>query len=499
MKRDFQSPRASAAALRRGMTVLLVVAFMGILSLILAAITGYVFQQARYGRAIFAREQALQIAEAGLEYYKWFLHPERNSSAMTTGVGIESPYTYIVHDPEGAAIGEADIVATPSMQCGRVQYIDIASMGSSYANPTFDRTISARYMKPSVAGYSNILNSNVWAGADRQITGPYHSNLGIRMDGTNNSTVTSAASSWSCTSSYGCSPTQTKPGIFGSGPNASLWSYPAASVDFAGMASDFPTLQSYAQGSGIYLSGTALYVGGAQQGGAHAAVGGSDQLGYRLVFNSGGTVTIYRVNATSWTWNKHTDNPNGPWYQDYFTVTSQSLLGTYAIPSGCSFIFSRAKTWVEGTISGKVTLVVADTGSYAPDTILNGNIAYQTSDGTTGFTLVSEKSIRFARVIPDVMSIKGIFVAQTGYFGRDLFDCEEAPYDKRTSLTLTGTIVSNLRVGTQWSYAFSWCPNENISGFLSRVEMYDRIQAFNPPPFTPAVSVDHRLHLWREE
>src|SRR3989338_2091155 len=102
----------------RGVTVILVLAFMGIFALILGTITSYVSTQGKYGRALFAREQALHIAEAGLEYYKWWLGRNQNGANLTAPVTVD----YTVNDPEGGtALGSATITATPALQCGAVQ------------------------------------------------------------------------------------------------------------------------------------------------------------------------------------------------------------------------------------------------------------------------------------------------------------------------------------------------------------------------------------------
>jgi hypothetical protein len=475
-----------------GSIVMLVMVFMAVFAFLTGSIAGYVLQQGKYGRALFGREQAVYVAEAGIEYYRWFL--AHNPNILISGAGLVSPYTYQVNDPEGGNLGSAVVTATPNLQCGAVQWIDLASTGTSNVGPMFPRTLLARYMRPSVAEYSYLLNSNVWAGDDRQISGPYHSNGGIRMDGTNNSDVTSAVSTWTCDSSYGCSPSQNKPGIFGVGTGSSLWKYPIATVNFAGIASDFPALKTKAETYGLMLNPTSVKLAGVQQGGTFSSVGGSDQRGFHLIFNSNGTVSVYRVTATKYAWGVHIDNLN-EWQKDYHTIKSQTLVGTYAVPSGCSLIYSQAKTWIDGTVASKVMVIAADEGSFSPDIILNGNINYTAIDGSVGFTAVAEHSVLIPLVVPDVMSVRGVFVAQGGYFGRNLYDCGDSPYDIRTSLTINGSIVSNLRTGTKWGYGYC----SGVSGFLTRTDNYDRLLAFSPPPFTPAASVDYKLQLWREK
>src|SRR3989344_9411067 len=161
---------------QRGVTTMLVVAFMGIFLLILGTITSYTFEQAKYGRALYGREQALAIAEAGLEYYRWFL--AHNPNDLTNGTGLPGPYTYTVDDPEGGTLGVASLTVAGNSSCNVIQSIDITSRGTSDTNSAFSRTLFGRYMRRSVAAYSYLLNSNVHAGSDRVITGPYHSNGG---------------------------------------------------------------------------------------------------------------------------------------------------------------------------------------------------------------------------------------------------------------------------------------------------------------------------------
>ncbi|MDO8561214.1 MAG: hypothetical protein Q7S05_00100 [bacterium] len=486
----------------RGVTVMLVLAFMGIFTILMGTITSYVFQQGKYGRALFAREQAIHVAEAGLEYYRWFL--AHNPSILSAGVGLVSPYTYTVNDPEGGVIGDSVVTATANLQCGAVQWIDLTSVGTSNSAPGFPRTLEARYQKPSVAENSYILNSNVWQVSD--VVGPYHSNGGIHMDGANNSNVTSKVSTWTCDSTYGCSPSQSKPGIWGNGTGSSLWSFPATDISFAGMAVNFPTLKIYAQTSGIYLTPTAAYVAGVKQGSSYSSVGADDQHGYHIIFRSDGKVDIYRVTQTSGVSSKHIDDQSH-WATDYHTIVSQTLLSgsPFTPPSGCSIIYAQAKTWIEGTVNGKITVIAADTtGTINPDIILQNNINYATTDGTTGLTAIAQHSVLYPLIIPDQMSVRGIFVAQSGYYGRNFYYCVYAPNDKRTSLTVNGTIVSNQRPVTMWGYSSAsyGCPggiSSDWNGFNLRTTIYDRLLAFSPPPFTPASSADYKLTLWREK
>ena len=474
------------ASSSRGVTVLMVIAFMGIFLIIMGTITSYTFQEARYGRALYAREQALAIAEGGLEYYRWFL--AHNPGNLTNGTGLPGPYTYTVNDPEGGPLGVASLAIGGNSSCNVIQSIDITSTGRSDLNPGFPRTLAARYMRTSVAAYSYLLNSNVWAGADRIITGPYFSNGGVRMDGSNNSDVSSAQSTWNCTSSYGCNPTQSSaPGVVGAGSGSALWRYPVASVDFAGIAVSLAKLKTYAQNNGgLYFA---------------AASGSVNNRGYHLIFKSNGSVDVYRVTGTTGV----IGSANGSTFvTEYNIIATKTLVGNYTIPASCSLIFVDDRVWIEGVVKGKVTVVAAtpdDTGTTS-DVILPNNITYAAQDGTSGLTAISERNVLIPLNSPDTMEIHGIFSAQSGYYGRNYYTTSgsndvPSQYDAyvlQTQLTTAGTIVSNGRTGTKWNCGGSYC-----SGYANRTDSYDQLQATNPPPFTPSASTDYSFVLWREQ
>jgi len=492
-----------------GVTIMMVIAFMGIFLLIMGTVTSYAFQQAKYGRALYGREQAISVAEAGLEYYRWFL--AHNPDNLTNGTGQPGPYTYTVNDPEGGVVGQAALTVAGNSACGVIQSIDITSRGTSDLNPGFPRTLAARYMRKSVAAYSYLLNSNVWAGSDRVITGPYFSNGGIRMDGSNNSDVLSPVSSWICTSSYNCVPTQNNaPGVVGSGSGSALWQWGAnvSSVNFAGIGANLGNLKTSAQtAGGLYFA---------------PASGAANQRGYHLIFNSDGTVTVRRVSATIGVPSYSSDTNDlsrsyGWTTREYSIIKTETLVGTYTVPSSCSLIFVEDRAWIEGVVKGKVTLVVATpldgVAAVVPTSVyITNNITYASNDGTAGLTVIAEDSINISLLSPATMELHGIFVAQGGLYGRNLYTADHSictnglqycvdsvsasysPYTKRTLLTTEGTVVSKLRTGTSWNCSGTYC-----SGYQTRVDAYDQLQATNPPPFTPSASADYSFVLWREQ
>jgi hypothetical protein len=465
-----------------GYLLILVLVFGSIFFMLTAAFTGYVVTQSQVVNQRIEIQRAGDVAEAGLNYYKWFLAHYPNDT--TNGTGVPGPYIAVYSDPEGAPIGEYSLAIASSTYCGDVSSIDVSSTGFTYAEPGITRTITARYSRPTVAEYSFIINANVWAGPSRVIIGPYHSNGGIRMDGVNNSTVTSGQSTWNCTSTFGCSPSGNRDGVFTTtaNPNTSLFSFPSAPINFTGLSVDLSTMQDKATNAGgIYI-------------------GPSGNYGYQITFNVGNSVTVRRVTGTTQYWGYSIEDGD---QQERHHITSTTLVGTYTIPTACPLIFVQDKVWLDGVVNKKVTLAAANVASATinPSIILNGNITYSSAT-SSGLLAIAEDDVLVGVSVPNNMTAYGIFIAQNGRFGRNhyresgTYGLPSAldPYVFRNSLTMNGTIVSNGRVGTQWVSG-----GVPTSGFLINNNTYDRNLVASPPPLVPKTSDVYEITDWREE
>ncbi len=468
--------------LSQGSIVLLVLIFGGIFFTVLTALSGFVLAENRAQDVTQKRAEAFSIAEAGLDYYRWFLsHFPGN---ITNGTGQSGPYVITYTDPEGGTAGTYTLSITGNISCNVVQSIDVTSKGIPSDAPDISTTLFARFAAPSVAAYSYIVGSSVWAGADRVINGPYHSNGGVRMDGTSNAPVTSSLSTWNCTSSFGCSPTQSSaPGVVGSGGNQNLWAYPTPQVNFDSFATNFSSLKTTANASGIYLP-------------RYSATSGSNMhRGYHLIFNSNGTVTVKRVSSVTTLSVTPINSSNSS--SDYTLISAESLYQTLTLPAGCGLIFVEDNTWIEGTIPSKVTVVAAGVidSNFDPDIVLKGNITYAATDGSDGLTVIGAHDILIAPDAPMNMTLNGIFVAQSGAFGRNRYSCPGS-YEPRGTLTILGTTVSKLRTGTKW---LGGCGGGADAGYQTRIDAFDRQNLVNSPAFTPVLSTQWQFVDWQQK
>lgn len=461
--------------------MLLVLVFGGIFFTLLMSLSGFVLAQNHAQDITRQHSEAFSVAEAGLDYYRWFLsHFPGN---MTNGTGTSGPYVSTYLDPESGTAGTYSLSIVGTSACGSVQSIAVTSTGVSDDAPDVSSVLVARYAAPSVAAYSYIIGSSVWAGSDRVINGPYHSNGGVRMDGTANAPVSSSLGTWNCTSSFGCSPTQSSaPGVVGSGTNQNLWTYPTPQIDFAGIAANFASLKTAASASGLYLSRYS------------SSSGSNSHRGYHLIFNSDSTITVRKVSSVTTLSVTPVNSTSGS--SDYTLINSESFYQTLTLVPQCGLIFVEDNVWVEGVIPSKVTLVAAGVVdiNFKPNIVLRNSITYATTNGTEGLTVIGAHDILIAPNSPTDMTLNGVFVAQSGAFGRNLYSCPSS-YEPKGTLTILGTTVSNLRTGTKW---VNGCGSGSDGGYQTRIDAYDRQNATNPPPFTPITSTQWRFVDWQQ-
>lgn len=447
-----------------GYLLVLILVFGAILSTMIFALLGYIVTQHKLQQLRTNEEYALVIAEAGLDYYKWFL--AHNPDDVTNGGHPGPPFVHEYRSASGTVLGEYSLEVSGNEICGTLMSIDIESTGIPAADPAVQRTLYARYARPTVAEYSYIIDDNVWAGADRTIIGPYHSNKSIRMDGTNNSIVSSGQTTYECDDDVlncsdlpGVDEGDDLDSVFGEGPNSSLWQTGVPPIDFVGITLDLGAMRNSAISDGRFIPRSA-------------------SRGYRITFNGDNTFTTREIYSTT---------------NDHIITSEQNPGTTYTIPTDCPLIFVEDKVWLEGILNGKVSIAAATTTlTFDPDIIIQDDITY-TAGSEAGLLALAENDVLIGIDVPDVMEVNGIFIAQEGKFGRDYYDSSYGTNQYKDQLTINGTIVSNERVGTKWTCSGVYC-----SGFNTRINSFDRRLVEDPPPLTPDVSDTYRFIEWRE-
>ncbi|MCK5459586.1 hypothetical protein KAI52_00550 [Candidatus Parcubacteria bacterium] len=436
-----------------------------------------------------AEIQAMHIAEAGVNYYRWHLAHEQEDFFDGTGVDPDAilpngPYEHPYISPSGELTGNFSLEITPPPEGSTIATIKSTGWTDDY--PNLKRTVEVRYGIPSLAHYSFLTNTDVWFGDSETVSGELHSNGGIRMDGSNDSLVSSARSIYICSSDHECdigncsSPCSwiggqcECPGIWGSGINSPLWSFPVPTVDFNVITMDIAQIKADAQSDGIYLASS-----------------GGGKNGYHIIFQADGTIDVYIVNDLDPAIKQYNDD-----WTDYVDtiqekITDEIYDNNYSIPVN-GLIYIEDDIWVEGTVNGRATLVAAalpDNPNKRKTIHINGNINYLARDGSHILGLVGQKHIKVPRHAPTDLTIDAILLAQNGRVFRNLYDSILI----KNSITVYGGIITNQIWTWTWVDATG-----TIDGYNATHSIYDSQTTFAPPPSFPTTG-EYTFISWEEK
>jgi len=451
----------------RGTILIYEVVIISIFALVMLPVLGNAAGQLQLILSSENREQALQIAEAGANYYQW--HLAHFPSDYQDGTGGAGPYVHNYVDSDtGQVLGVFSLQITPPSVGSTV--VTVVSTGYTLENPNQKRTVTVRLGVPSLAQYAFLTNSSVWIGDSESVSGKLQANNGIRFDGTGNAPITSAKPSYTCPSWQGSPCPAVKPGIWGAAPAStqSFWDFPVPVVDFSSFTSDLSTMKSNAQTDGIYLPP-------------------SNAQGYSLVFNSNSTVSVYKVtslrsHATGWdvNWVAHNEN------LDY---NNRALQFTQALPAN-GIIYIEDDTWVEGTVSGRVMVAAAKlpyNSNTAPNILIPNNILYTAKDGSVSLGLLAQKDVLATYYTPNTLEIDAAIIAQNGSIQRYYF-----PGNIKNSITTYGSLM------TFGVWTWSWVNGSGtiVSGYANTNTIYDPNLLYNPPPHFPLTAEGYQQLSW---
>ncbi len=423
--------------------------------------------------------QAIHIAEAGVNYYRW--HLAHNEGDFFDGTGSDpdgtppnGPYEHNYISPDGTLEGVFSLEITEPETGSTIT--TIKSTGWTNDFPNIKRSVEVRYGIPSFATFSVVVNSNVRFGIGTEIYGPLHSNGGIRFDGIAHNLVSSSVSCYDDPDTGYSDPCE-RPGVWTSeaDPNAvflSGTSYPVPAVDFTGITADLAQMKADAQSDGFYLP--------------------FDSRGYRIHFNVNGTFDVYEVDKLM---------PNGwiyegseGWKNTSYDIDEETLLSAGNVIPNNGLIFVEADAWVDGIVNGRVTVASGrfpeNPSNYTNITIVN-DIVYESSDGSDVLGLIAQRNVQIGYYCEDNLEIEAAILAQNGRFHRPFYYYYEPTrsYNLRDTITITGSLAMSERYGLHWC-----CPD---SGFWTRNINYNSSLVFSPPPSFPTTG-EYAFISWEE-
>ncbi|MEK7594307.1 MAG: hypothetical protein AAB436_01550 [Patescibacteria group bacterium] len=477
-------------------------------------------------------QQAFNVAEAGLNYYLWHLNHNNldykdgkttpTTPDATLGYG---PYTHDYIDSEGVKEGSYTLWIKPGAVGSTA--VTVRSIGVT-ADGGVKRTVEAQIGSPSFASYGVVSDNYLWFGNTETADGPVHSNKGVRMDGPNTSTVSSANATYVPPGTYGGNGSTSHPGVW---CNTSItapvncntrsksdWIYPVTSVDFNQVSTSLCTIKKAAfaanAATASLVSPSNIATACSQQAPATRTSSYLPQLsatytltkGYLIQLNTNGTYDLSYVNAENDSITPYTS-----------ALTLQSIANGITIPSS-GVIFAEDNVWVRSnpTYHGRVTIaagkLVNPSSTRYANIVVADDVVYTTKNGNDSIGMIAQGSIIIAPYAPPAtgafnFEVDAAMIAQSGKVWYP------ASY-RRNGANTRGWVNSNQTftfygsVAARQDWTWTWLTGSSgdseydpINGWISGIEhnstQYDYNLEYTPPPSYPLTS-GYNFLSWRE-
>ncbi len=475
-------------------------------------------------------QKAFNIAEAGVNYYLW--HLSHSSSDFKDGQSIPStpdpqlgygPYIHNYVNDNLDTEGTFTLWINP--QGSGSSIAKIRSIGQVKGTNSI-RTVDAQLGAPSFASYAVASDSALWFGSTESATGPVHSNVGVRMDGSSSTDVTSANSTYVPPFSVG--------GDGGSHPGVWCdtsvlvpvncntrskvdWRYPLPLVDFnqvsgslclmkkTALLADSSTSAIAGQASACTqtpINRTAAYLPQRSNSGSY-----SISKGYLIQLNPNGTYDLFNVNGEVDTVSPYTS-----------ALTLQSVATGIALPTG-NVIFAEDNVWVRSnpTFKGRVTIAAGRLAqsNVNAEMVIADNLLYSNKNGSDAIGLVAEGNVTIAPYAPPAsgsfnFEVDGAVIAQTGNvvypdtYRTNSNRCTHGWINNNQTYTYYGSVSVRQTWTWTWLNGGGQCgdaANDPVNGYISGIEhnttQYDYNLQYNPPPSFPLTST-YNVLSWRE-
>ena len=470
----------------RGSLLVVVMVATGLFSVISFGAISLALLQQKLNIKRVVSNQALHVAEAGVNYYRWVLYHDNDEycnkeSCIPSPHGPYGPYNY--KDITGTITGQYELYITPPPINGST-VVNIKSIGWMLDQPQIKRVIEVKCGIPSWSTYSTLCNSDIRFGEGTEVWGPMHSNGGIRFDGLAHNIITSSLLNYDDPDHSGANEfsvhthhNSTDPLPDGNNPPLNIpdrldvfaagRSFPVPTISFNLLNGHIGEMFSLASTSGIVLNPS-----GAQ--------------GYHIILSpnpgeANDQIDVYRVNNI-------TAECSG---RGTYGISSESFLYSLTTPSN-GIVYVKDHLWVEGQINeDRITFLAFEdpiTGSVS-NIILNNNLTYTNYDGRDSVGLIAQNDISVGLYSDDNLQVDAAIIAKEGRIGRNYYGSSCSPtYYKRNSITITGSLA------TRGRYGFAYTDG---TGYQTRNLIYDNNLTFIPPPHFPSTG-EYTFISWKE-
>ena len=404
-------------------------------------------------KSVVDRVKALNLAEAGINYYMWHLSHNNTDYQDDTAQPANPPFGPYLHqytDSSSNTIGTFTLTIDPPTQGGNA--VTVTSIGQPQ-NSSAIKTLQAQIGIPSFSGYVFVSATEAWFGETEETTGKVLSNIGVHYDGVANGPVMAANATYTPSPEFG-GDGEVHPGVWGTGGPQSYFQYPVPPVNFQQITADLKIIEDAAIAQGLRL-------------------GASGQLGYSVNLNAA-NMTISKVTR---------ERANG--------ITTSSP-HSYDYPQN-GVLFIADNVWVSGTLgpSRKLTIASArlpDVSSTNTTIKIGGSVHYTQNDGTNVLGLIAQKDIIVPQYAPTNLKIDASLLAQKGhvyqpYYGK-VFNSVE--------------VYGSIATFDFWTWSWVDGYGHTVSGFQNTSLIYDEHLTLSPPPFYPKTG-NYQILNWREQ
>ena len=476
-----------------GYVLIQIIVFGAIAAYLLGALIGWAVIDIKSSKQAGDRESAIQIAEAGIDYYRWHLAhapTDYHDGAPATSTG---PYVHDFLDKDENVTGQFTLAITPPPLGSSL--VIIKSTGRTSAEPNITRTIQVKVAKPSIAKYAVVANDVMRFGVGTEIFGPIHSNNGIRFDGIAHNIISSGVAGYDDPDHTGANefgvhthvnpppgsgtndafrPAEAPSNAVPSRPDVFMTGrqFPVPNIDFTGMTADLGQMKTAAQTAGFYGTSTGA-------------------LGYHVVLKTNDTFDLYKVTSlTSAPSNCANDQGQAGW--GTWSINHETLIRNYLFPNN-GIIFLDDDVFVDGQINtARLTIIAAhlpDNASTRKNITINKDLLYTKYDNTDVLGLIAQNNINVGLISDTDLRIDAALIAQNGRVGRYYYSSNCGVNYIRQTLTLWGMLASNIR------YGFAYTDG---TGYQTRNLNYDSSLLYGPPPNFPLTSDQYVTLSWEE-
>lgn len=467
----------------KGLILVNVLVFAVIAIIITTAMVTWGATLLKNSEQLVNREQAFEISEAGVDYYRWHLAHAQNDYYDGNASTTHGPYIHNFTDKDGNLLGQFALTITPPAT--GTTMVTINSAGTVVADPSISRVIQTKLAIPSLAEYAAVANDNIYFGTGTQVYGAVQSNYGIHFNGVAHNIVSSALTSYvdpdlgDGIQRYGVYTTGDPTPPTSPPADASTFlvgrQFPVPVIDFTSLTANLATIEATAKAGSSYFSPSGSY-------------------GYHIVLKANDTFDIYKVTSLETLPNSCSTD---------YTSASQSGWGSWSIntqtlsQSGVAFpssgvIFVEDNLWVDGAINTARLTLAAGTFPYNLNTsksiTINGNLIYTNLNGQDVLGLIAQNNLNVGYDSSSTLTIDGALVAQNGRVGRYYYNSTCGTSYVRSIINLYGMITTALRYG----FAYT-----DSTGYITRNITYDGNLLYGPPPSFPLASTQYSTISWQ--